>query len=845
MSERYVIMHGHFYQPPRENPWLEEVEQQPSADPYHDWNERILHECYLPNLVARILAPDGRIRDIVNNYAHMSFNFGPTLLSWIEKKYPLVLEGLVEADRMSRELRGGHGNAIAQAFSHPILPLATERDRETEIEWGISYFWRIFGRRPESLWLPEAAVNAATLRSLMPFGLKYILLAPSQAARVRPLGAGEDQWRSVQDGTIDTRMPYRIFVPDKAGKRDPQRFIDVFFYNGTLSRAIAFDKMLGDAPKLADRFEKAFGDPYFDRRPRVVSVATDGETYGHHEHFGDRGLSFLLKQEFPKRGLTLTNFGEFLEKFPPICEVELAQSEHDEGTAWSCTHGVSRWKSDCGCNAGTPNYHQRWRKPLRDALDHLRNQLDDLYEKEGAPIFRDPWKARNAYIDVFLDRKSDRVESWMRSQLRFPFDDRTKIRALELLEMQRNRLFMYASCGWFFDEISGIEPVQNLRYAARAIQLAKQISSIDLEPELLDGLERAPSNVADYGNGRTVYEKLVHPTVVEWPRIVANFMLTQELVSPGIGSGLVRGNRIELLDVDERGLGPAQLGVFKVSFTSGATGASWLAMGLWLTHSQSDVYCSVAEFHDDADYEALKARLSEIERFPVVGFDEIRHPILTGPVYTLDDLFQEERDRIFDRLMQQETERLREHHESLLRRNLPLLRKYVRSGRPLPPRVLSPVTHALEASLIRLLRDLQTRWALEDLSTVHDIVRTASELGAAFHTDTLSKIVSDLISREAAELERALNDDSVDKLIRLSQLARSIGCKITPYEAQNSLFRTLQLRVLPDLPRARSDRRRLNTYNRVLEAMTEFGFDTSEMKMPTPAMEVIREVQNL
>ncbi|HEX9970722.1 MAG TPA: DUF3536 domain-containing protein, partial [bacterium] len=437
-NNRYLTIHGHFYQPPRENPWIEAIERQDSAAPYHDWNDRIASECYTPNAGSRILDNLGRIDDIVNNYQSISFNFGPTLLSWLELHAPESYQSILNADRESVAKFSGHGNAIAQAYNHIILPLANQRDKITQIRWGLADFQHRFQRKPESIWLPETAVNYDTLAALADFSIKYIILSPFQAKRVRRLNGNETEpWLDVSDGSINTFQPYRCFLNDKNGNKDRSKYIEIFFYHGGLSRAVGFEHILHDAKKFADAIEMTYAND--SDQNQLVSVGTDGESYGHHEAFGDMALAYLMKVEAPRRGLTVTNYGEFLEKNPPQWEVEIKEGPNGEGTAWSCFHGVGRWYRDCGCHtSGGPGWNQKWRRHLRQAMDKLRDDLAQFYEEKASHFFKDPWEARNDYIEVVLDRSPKNVELFLGKHAKSTSIMDGKVPALNLLELQRN-----------------------------------------------------------------------------------------------------------------------------------------------------------------------------------------------------------------------------------------------------------------------------------------------------------------------------------------------------------------------------------------------------------------------
>lgn len=470
-----LIIHGHFYQPPRENPWTGEVEAEPNAAPYHDWNERIHAECYAPNAS-------------VNNYARISFNFGPTLLSWLERHHPDTYQHILKADRESAAQRGGHGNAIAQAYGHAILPLCNERDRLTQVVWGVADFRFRFGREPEALWLPETAANDATLALLIEQGLRYVILAPEQAKRVR-VGS---EWTDVSGGNVDTTRAYRFEHPDGSG-----RSIAVFFYDGPLARAIAFEKALTSSRGLVERFVHAA------KRGDLVNVATDGETYGHHFKFGDLGLAHALGVEARQAGFWITNYGEYLDRRSAESVLEIENGPAGEGSSWSCAHGVSRWARDCGCHTGgEAGWNQAWRDPLRVALNFLRDDTASKFEADG--LLRDPWAARNDYVSVLLEPQAK--EDFL---ARHAVDGAERVRVFQLLEMQRSALLMFTSCGWFFSDLAGLETIQVLRYAARVIDLQEQLGFDVPRKQFLELLANAKSNRPDKGNGAEIFASIV------------------------------------------------------------------------------------------------------------------------------------------------------------------------------------------------------------------------------------------------------------------------------------------------------------------------------------------------
>jgi alpha-amylase/alpha-mannosidase (GH57 family) len=497
-----LIIHGHFYQPPRENPWTGIVEAEPSAAPFHDWNDRIHAECYQPNAFARIKDSETGSERVVNSYAQISFNFGPTLLTWLEANHADTYARIIDADHESALEHGGHGNAIAQAYGHAILPLCNERDLRTQIRWGIADFQHRFGRRPEAMWLPETACNDAVMNALIDEGLRFVILAPHQAGRLRAIG--ETEWRDVNEHSIDTSVPYRYSHRDGS-----DRPIAIFFYEGPTSRAIAFENLLKSSRGLVDRFAQIASGR------EMVNVATDGETYGHHFKFGDICLAYALEIEAPSQGFKIFNYGEYLDQHPPAFEVEINNGPAGEGTSWSCPHGVGRWIRDCGCHTGgEPGWNQQWRAPLRQALDLLRDENAQHFETTRGTLFVDPWQARDGSIVLVLDQYHSR-EQFLFEQAGRRLSPDEQWRALRVLELQRMLLLMYTSCGWFFNDISGIETIQILKYAGRAIDLMEQLGLPSARARVLEILAEAKSNQPEIGTGADIFERCVEPLKTE------------------------------------------------------------------------------------------------------------------------------------------------------------------------------------------------------------------------------------------------------------------------------------------------------------------------------------------
>jgi hypothetical protein len=624
---RYLCIHGHFYQPPRENPWLEAVEVQDSAAPYHDWNERITRECYAPNSRARLVDGQGKIINLLNNYAWMSYNFGPTLLAWLAEQAPEVLRGIVEGDRLSRERRHGHGNALAQVYNHVIMPLASPADKRTQVVWGVADFRHRFGREPEGMWLAETAADVASLEALAEAGIRFTILAPRQARRWRRMG--EADWTEGTDG-IDPSRAYLCRLP--SGKS-----IALFFYDGGISQAVAFEKLLNSGETFLERLLQGFDDSR--QHAQLVHIATDGESYGHHHAHGDMALAYVLDRCSNSADFRLTNYGEYLELHPPEWEVEI----HDN-SSWSCVHGVERWRSNCGCNTGR-GWHQNWRGPLRQALDQLKKGLDDLFDKRGREFFPDPWKVRDGYAEVMLDRRPESVVQHLEHLGHADLDDGQVRDSLWLLEMQRHALFMYTSCGWFFDEISGLETTQCLRYAARAIQIARHFQ-VDLEDEFVRILETAPSNLPEYGNGRRVWEKLVRPDRVGLDRVLAHYAISR-IYGERKDHDSVYCYDLETRDQEVQTRGNTHLAMGRLQVRSRLTWNEAETSFVVIHFGGLDFHAVLCKAPSPEAYEAFKRKL-----FPVYLTGSLADVTalvaeeLEGETYRLTDLFLEERRRI-------------------------------------------------------------------------------------------------------------------------------------------------------------------------------------------------------
>ncbi|GAB4347749.1 MAG: DUF3536 domain-containing protein [Candidatus Abyssubacteria bacterium] len=733
--ERYICIHAHFYQPPRENPWLETIELQDSAYPYHDWNERISAECYVPNAASRILDDKGRITKIVNNYEQISFNFGPTLLAWMERKTPDVYTAIINADRQSAITFSGHGSALAQAYNHMILPLANRRDKHTQVLWGIRDFQHRFNRKPEGMWLPETAVDLETLDILAEHGIKFTILAQHQANRMRPIWNGD--WQDVSGGKIDPTRPYICLLPSG-------RSIVIFFYDGPISRAVAFEKLLdrGDsyAMRLLDGFSGARS------WPQIVNIATDGETYGHHHHFGDMALAYALRYLQINNLARLTNYGEYLSLYAPAYEVEIF-----ENTSWSCVHGIERWRNDCGCNTGGRHgWSQSWRTPLRDALDWLRDTLADVYERRARATLKDPWAARNDYIDVILDRSEGNIKAFLDRHAVRPLNDAETQTALKLLELQRHAMLMYTSCGWFFDELSGIETVQVIQYAGRALQLCADIEGDGPENEFLDLLEMAKSNLPEHGNGRTIYEKFVKSAVIDLQKVGAHYAVSS-IFEEYPDESSIYCYTVRREDYRSSQVGKTKLAVGRAKVTSEITRES-ANLGFGVLHfGDHNLNCGVREYRGAEAYGILLNDLFEtFEKADLPGTLRLLDKHFGASTYSLRSLFRDEQRKILDSVLESAIDEAETMYRQIYEHHVPIMRFVRDSGIPLSRALLVAAELFLNASLRDAFSD-------EKLAphTIEPLVEQAQELGVSLEIGmleyTLRKTLERLTERFSAK----------------------------------------------------------------------------------------------
>ena len=802
--EKYICIHGHFYQPPRENPWLEAVEMQDSASPFHDWNERITNECYAPNARARLLDGDGRIEKIVSNYSRMSFNFGPTVLSWMKEKMPEIHDAIVSADKKSQERFSGHGSALAQNYNHMILPLASTRDKHTQVIWGIRDFESRFGRKPEGMWLAETAADNETLDVLAEHGIKFTILSPFQAARVRSLEENSE-WQDANGAKVDPSQPYLVKL--KSG-----RSIVVFFYDAPIAQAVAFEKLLTDGEKFAGRLLGAFDDAR--GHDQLVHIATDGESYGHHFQYGDMALAFTLHQIEKSDFAKLTVYAEFLEKHPPTREAEIHQP-----SAWSCPHGVERWKSDCGCNSGGHDgWNQQWRAPLRNAMDWLRDKLAPLYESKAKEFFKDPWLARDEYISVILDRSPENLFRFFAQHATRELNEAEQITALRLLEMQRHAMLMFTSCGWFFDEISGLETTQVIQYAARALQLAQELSSENFEPGFLEILEQAKSNIAENQNGRVVYEKFVKPAIMTRESVAAHYAISSLFESypeeARIYSFAVRQEDRQLFTAGHARLA---VGRIKVKFT--ITQASDILTYAVLYMGEHNLNCGVRYDGDLPGYaKAAEEMHGAFERADFPELIRVMDKHFGKANYSLKNLFRDEQYKVLNQILAATRDEIHNTYRLLTDRYAPLTRFLADIHVP-PLNSLAPATEfVLNADLRKQFENGHL-----DGERVKSLIAEARAVKIPLETDSLAFVVKKHLDRLSDEFFKSPEDfDLLQRFANSAALLAVLPFGVNLWKPQNA-YDQLQAKVLPEM-KSRADEKSKTWIEKFLALGEQLGF---------------------
>jgi alpha-amylase/alpha-mannosidase (GH57 family) len=774
----YICIHGHFYQPPRENPWLEDIEVQDSAYPYHDWNERITAECYAPNAASRIMDSLGKITKIPNNYSKISFNFGPTLLAWLEQKAPEVYANILLADQISQRRYAGHGSALAQCYNHMIMPLAHPRDKYTQVLWGIKDFQHRFQRNPEGMWLPETAVDLETLDIMADLGIKFTILAPRQASRVRSLYRGD--WHDVSGEHIDPTRAYLQRLPSG-------RSMALFFYDGPISKAVAFEGLLDRGEYLAGRLLSATSDQR--HWPQLIHIATDGETFGHHHKQGEMALSYALDFIKSQPGIKLTNYGQYLAKHPPAMEVEIF-----ENSSWSCVHGVERWQRDCGCNSGMHSgWHQGWRQPLRDALDWLRDNLALQYEKKAADWFPDPWAARDGYIEVIQNRSFDTIQSFLDRYSLGQVEQQEWTILLRLLEIQRSAMLMYTSCGWFFDELSGLETVQVFQYAGRALQMAQEIFPDSLEEGFLQRLELARSNIPEHEDGRQIYAKFVKPATIDLLEVGAHYAISSIFEEYGECDSIFCYD-ICREDYRRSEAGKATLVIGEIQVASKITHNSGLISFAVLHLGDHNIYGGVRFFQGQEAFDAMAWEVTEV--FAGADFLETiscldRH--FGAFTYSLRSLFRDEQRKVLNQIMACSLQEVGSAYQQIYKYHVPLMRFITDLGAPMPKGYLATA---------ELVINLNLRQAFEAEEPNLEFIFGLLEEAHLFHIEIDSETLEFALRQTLQRLAIAFSQEpaNLERLIHLAavvELAKNLPFEVNLWTVQNICY-TLLHRVYPE-----------------------------------------------
>lgn len=777
-TNKYVCIHGHFYQPPRENAWIEAVERQESAHPFHDWNTRINFECYAPNAAARILDEDGWIVKIRNNYNRISFNFGPTLLSWLEENDPDAYDLLLKADEKSASRFGGHGSAVAQVHSHLIMPLANYRDKVTQVFWGIHDFEKRFKRYPEGIWLAETAVDTETLEVLASHGIQYTILAPRQAKAVRRMSAAspasgskaeEPAWQPVTAETLDTRHPYWCLLP--SGRR-----IALYFYHGGIAQEVAFNGLLNSGKALAKRITGILDNSDV---PQLAHVATDGESYGHHHRYGEMALADGLNFIEDNQLATLTNYGQFLELFPPDWEVQI-----HEKSSWSCVHGVERWRSDCGCNSGHAGWHQRWRKPLRNTLDWLRDELAPLFEREGNRFLRDPWAARNEYIEVMLDRSEEAVNAFLKKHARRELSQLEQVAVLRMMEIQRFAILMYTSCGWFFDEISGIETNQILQYALRAMDYALDVFGVDLHPEFSRRLAEAPSNVL--ANGAVSFHQNVVPTRVTLERVATHFAVVSLFESDPEGLNLFNYTAsVDFFEKIEAGTPKFAAGRLRIRSRLSHAEKTFCYAVLYL--GQQHVIGNISGTMNRSTFEEMFARTSK--SFRAANLGEVMGTLQEyfGPEkFSLSSLFSDEKIEIIQAITEHSLDFAESTFRNVFNDNYQLMSALEDSKMPMPATWNNIATYVLNVDLANFFHDPE----MGDLRALRRIVADLKRWNVKLND---AELLNHAIGRRVfQEIERIDLDESsvprVNWIAEILKIVAEMGLEPRIWRSQNIFY---------------------------------------------------------
>ena len=688
------------------------------------------------------------------------------------------------------------------------MPLANEHDKETQIKWGIRDFEYRFGRKPEGMWLAETAVDDDTLRILEANGIKFTILSPYQADKFKK--KGDKEWTDVSWGNIDPARSYKYNIKSAPGKS-----IDLFFYDGAISRSVAFDELLKDGNKFIKRLKEGVSD--CRDFPQIVNIATDGESYGHHTKFGDMALAYVLKVKAKDEGFKITNYAEYLEKYRSDCEVEIKQA-----SSWSCFHGVGRWKEDCGCSTGGhPGWNQKWRKPLREALDYLRDELVIIFEQEGPKYFDNVWEVRNKYIDVILDRNEMNVKKFQQENFKPDLSDEQKVHAMELLEIQRQAMLMYTSCGWFFSEISGIETVQIMKYAARAMQLATKFSNKDLETHFLEILSDAKSNIPEHGTGKDIFERFVKPSIVTTKQIASLWALSS-LYQDFEDEESVYCYTIKKEAYKKVQKGSSTFVVGHIEIQSKITLQKSNVMFALMQYSGGDFHCAIKEYSDDFEFNKIKTNL--IKTFLMNPLTEIIRAMdecFGKEYFTLKDIFIEERRKILQILLKGKLEKFSQTYQVMYDEGKGSIYHLQGLGLKIPDEFKISAAYALSHKFNDIVVHSGGFLDEDSIQQATDLNYEAKKIDIQLDKTPSNKIFSKKILQNINRLVHSFEIQQADVLLEIFDNINKLELQIDISEAQNIYFSKIYHKIGDIIESGTATKRSSN--KKFIEMLLEIG----------------------
>ena len=722
---------------------------------------------------------------------------------------PLTYERIIKADIESVSEHSGHGNAMAQVYNHIIMPLANENDKQTQIKWGIRDFEYRFGRKPEGMWLAETAVDDETLKFLEENGIKFTVLSPYQALKFRQ--EGDKDWQDVSWGNIDPARSYRYYI-----KSAPGKFIDLFFYDGAISRSVAFDELLKDGNKFIKRLKEGISD--CRDYPQLINIATDGESYGHHTKFGDMALSYVLKIRAKDEGFKITNYAEYLDKYRSNCEVDIKQA-----SSWSCFHGVGRWKEDCGCSTGGhPGWNQKWRKPLRDALDYLRDELIVVFENEGQKYFDNVWNVRNKYINVILDRNEMNVKKFQQENFKPDLTDDDKVHAMELLEIQRQAMLMYTSCGWFFSEISGIETVQIMKYAARAMQLAARFTSKNLEEKFLEILSQAKSNIPEFGTGKDIFERFVKPSIITVKQIATLWALSS------LYQDFEDEENVYCYTITRKAYKKVQKNsstfiVGHIEIQSKITLQKSNVMFALMQYAGGDFHCTIKEYSDDAEFNRIKNDLIKI--YTMNTLTEIIRALdeyFGKEYFTLKDIFIEERRKILQILLKGKLEKFSQTYQEMYDEGKGSIYHLQGLGLSIPDEFKISAEYALSHKFNDIV--VHSGGFVEDdlIQQATDINFEAKKIDIKLDKSPSNLVFSKKILQNINRLVHSFEIQQADVVLEIFDNVRKLELNVDIAEAQNIYFTKIYHRI-GDIIASEAFKNKKSSNKRFVEMLLDIG----------------------